>query len=155
MMSQLKELIPGAQDWPRFYQNTSERFEARSVNVVVEKSRSVLLEDMAGSILPIAVAHGEGRIVATDAQLANLNTSQQVSLRYVDSLGNPTQHYPLNPNGSPEAITGLTSLDGRATIIMPHPERNFRAVQHSWKPEDWQDDGAWMRLFRNGRRFIG
>ncbi len=155
MMSQLKELIPGAQDWPRFYQNTSERFEARSVNVVVEKSRSVLLEDMAGSILPIAVAHGEGRIVATDTQLANLNTSQQVSLRYVDSLGNPTQQYPLNPNGSPEAITGLTSLDGRATIIMPHPERNFRAVQHSWKPEDWQDDGAWMRLFRNGRRFIG
>ena len=155
MMSQLKELIPGAQDWPRFYQNTSERFEARSVNVLVEKSRSVLLEDMAGSILPIAVAHGEGRIVATDTQLANLNASQQVSLRYVDSQGNPTQQYPLNPNGSPEAITGLTSLDGRATIIMPHPERTFRAVQHSWKPDDWQDDGAWMRLFRNGRRFIG
>ncbi len=155
MMSQLKELIPGAEDWPRFYQNTSERFEARSVNVMVEKSRSVLLEDMAGSILPIAVAHGEGRIVATDSQLAQLNASQQVSLRYVDSQGHPTQHYPLNPNGSPEAITGLTSLDGRATIIMPHPERNFRAVQHSWKPDDWQDDGAWMRLFRNGRRFIG
>lgn len=155
MMAQLKELIPGASDWPRFYQNTSERFEARSVNVRVEKSRSVLLEDMAGSILPIAVAHGEGRVVASDNALANLAAQQQISLRYVDSQGNPTQHYPLNPNGSPDGITGVTSLDGRATILMPHPERTFRAVQHSWKPEDWQDDGAWLRLFRNARRFVG
>lgn len=155
MMSQLKDLIPGASEWPRFYQNTSERFEARTVNVRVEKSRSVLLEDMAGSILPIAVAHGEGRVVASDAALATLAAQQQISLRYVDSQGNPTQHYPLNPNGSPDGITGVTSLDGRATILMPHPERTFRAVQHSWKPQDWQDDGAWMRLFRNARRFVG
>jgi phosphoribosylformylglycinamidine synthase len=155
MLSQLKELIPGTEDWPRFYRNTSEVFEARTVNVQVEKSRSVLLEDMAGSILPIAVAHGEGRIVATPEQLAGLNDNGQVILRYVDSQGQPTQHYPLNPNGSPEAITGVTSRDGRATILMPHPERVFRAVQHSWKPEDWQDDGAWLRLFRNARRFVG
>ncbi len=155
MLSQLKDLVPGADHWPRFHRNTSEVFEARSVNVRVEKSRSVLLQDMEGSILPIAVAHGEGRVVASTEQLAALNASQQITLRYVDSLGNPTQQYPLNPNGSPEAITGVTSLDGRSTILMPHPERVFRAVQHSWKPEDWSEDGAWLRLFRNARRFVG
>jgi phosphoribosylformylglycinamidine synthase len=155
MLSQLKELIPGAEHWPRFHRNTSEAFEARSVNVLVEKSRSVLLQDMEGSILPIAVAHGEGRVVASAEQLLSLNANQQVILRYVDSQGNPTQHYPLNPNGSPEAITGVTSADGRATILMPHPERVFRAVQHSWKPEDWSEDGAWLRLFRNARAFVG
>lgn len=155
MLSQLKELIPGAEHWPRFHRNTSEAFEARSVNVLVEKSRSVLLQDMEGSILPIAVAHGEGRVVASAEQLASLNANQQVILRYVDSQGNPTQHYPLNPNGSPEAITGVTSVDGRTTILMPHPERVFRAVQHSWKPEDWSEDGAWLRLFRNARAFVG
>jgi phosphoribosylformylglycinamidine synthase len=110
---------------------------------------------MQGSILPIAVAHGEGRVVASNEHLASLNSNNQVTLRYVDSLGQPTQHYPLNPNGSPEAITGVTSKDGRATIMMPHPERNFRALQHSWKPEDWNEDGAWLRMFRNARKFIG
>ena len=130
-------------------------FEARVANIRIEKSNSVLLEGMEGSILPIAVAHGEGRLVATEQQLAALNAENQVILRYVDSLGNPTQHYPLNPNGSPEAITGLTSKDGRATVMMPHPERNFRALQHSWKPEDWAEDGAWLRMFRNARKFIG
>ena len=155
MMSQLAPLIPGAEHWGRFHRNMSEVFEARAVNVRVEKSVSVLLEDMQGSILPIAVAHGEGRLVATEQQLAALNAENQVILRYVDSLGNPTQHYPLNPNGSPEAITGQTSKDGRATVMMPHPERNFRALQHSWKPEDWAEDGAWLRMFRNARKFIG
>ncbi|WP_374528192.1 phosphoribosylformylglycinamidine synthase [Acinetobacter sp.] len=155
MMSQLAPLIPGADAWPRFHRNTSEVFEARAVNVRIEKSHSVLLEGMEGSILPIAVAHGEGRVVATADQLAALNAGNQVTLRYVDSHGNPTQHYPLNPNGSPEAITGVTSKDGRATIMMPHPERNFRAVQHSWKPEEWTEDGAWLRMFRNARKFIG
>lgn len=154
MLSQLAPLIPGAEHWGRFQRNTSEMFEARVVNVRVEQSTSILLRDMQGSILPIAVAHGEGRLVATDAQLAALNNEQQVVLRYVDSQGNPTQHYPLNPNGSPEAITGLSSKDGRATVMMPHPERNFRALQHSWKPEDWQEDGAWLRMFRNARRFL-
>lgn len=155
MLSQLAPLIPGAENWPRFHRNQSEVFEARSVNVRVEKSNSVLLEGMEGSILPIAVAHGEGRVVAPEASLAALNAGNQVVLRYVDSHGNPTQHYPLNPNGSPEAITGVTSKDGRATIMMPHPERNFRAIQHSWKPEDWDQDGAWLRMFRNARKFIG
>lgn len=155
MLSQLAPLIPGADNWPRFHRNVSEVFEARAVNVRVEKSVSVLLQDMQGSILPIAVAHGEGRVVASNEHLASLNSNNQVTLRYVDSLGQSTQHYPLNPNGSPEAITGVTSKDGRATIMMPHPERNFRALQHSWKPEDWNEDGAWLRMFRNARKFIG
>ncbi|MCU4420816.1 phosphoribosylformylglycinamidine synthase [Acinetobacter lwoffii] len=155
MLSQLAPLIPGADAWPRFHRNTSEVFEARAVNVRVEKSNSVLLQDMQGSILPIAVAHGEGRAVATAENFAALNASNQVVLRYVDSHGNTTEQYPLNPNGSPEGITGVTSQDGRATIMMPHPERNFRAIQHSWKPEDWDQDGAWLRMFRNARKFIG
>lgn len=154
MLSQLAPLIPGADAWPRFHRNTSEVFEARAVNVRVEKSNSVLLQDMQGSILPIAVAHGEGRAVATTENFAALNASNQVVLRYVDSHGNATEQYPLNPNGSPEGITGVTSQDGRATIMMPHPERNFRAIQHSWKPEDWDQDGAWLRMFRNARKFI-
>ncbi|WP_180177163.1 phosphoribosylformylglycinamidine synthase [Acinetobacter sp. YH12039] len=155
MLSQLAPLIPGAEAWPRFHRNTSEMFEARAVNVRVEKSNSVLLEGMEGSILPIAVAHGEGRVVASAENIAALNAGDQVILRYVNSQGNPTQHYPMNPNGSPEAISGVTSKDGRATIMMPHPERNFRAIQHSWKPEDWDQDGAWLRMFRNARKFIG
>ncbi|MFT4020451.1 MAG: phosphoribosylformylglycinamidine synthase [Acinetobacter sp.] len=155
MLSQLSGLIPGAESWGRFHRNTSEVFEARAVNVRVEKSVSVLLQDMEGSILPIAVAHGEGRLVASESQLDTLRDNAQVTLRYVDSQGNPTQQYPLNPNGSPDAITGLTSTDGRATIMMPHPERTFRAIQHSWKPEEWTEDGAWLRMFRNARKFIG
>lgn len=155
MLSQLKTLIPQAELFPRFRRNTSESFEARAVNVVVEKSRSVLMEGMAGSILPIAIAHGEGRVDATAEQLAGLKAHDQILMRFVDSHGNPTQTYPLNPNGSPDGITGVTSGDGRATLLMPHPERNVRALQHSWKPEDWTEDGAWLRVFRNARRFVG
>jgi phosphoribosylformylglycinamidine synthase len=155
MLAQLAPLIPGADNWPRFRRNTSEVFEARVVNVKVEKTPSILLEGMEGSILPIAVAHGEGRAETSAENFASLNAGNQVILRYVDSLGNVTQQYPLNPNGSPEAISGVTSKDGRATIMMPHPERNFRAVQHSWKPEEWTEDGAWLRMFRNARKFIG
>ena len=110
---------------------------------------------MQGSVLPIAVAHGEGLVSATQADLEALKAGQQVALRYVDSQGLPTEHYPLNPNGSPEGITGVCSLDGRVTIMMPHPERNLRAVNHSFKPDEWQGDGAWMRLFRNARVFAG
>lgn len=155
MLAQLAPLIPGADNWPRFRRNTSEVFEARVVNVKVEKSPSILLEGMEGSVLPIAVAHGEGRAETSAENFAALNAGNQVILRYVDSLGNATQQYPLNPNGSPEAISGVTSKDGRATIMMPHPERNFRAIQHSWKPEEWTEDGAWLRMFRNTRKFIG
>ena len=155
MLSQLAPLIPGAENWPRFQRNTSEMFEARVVNVKVEKSASILLTGMEGSILPIAVAHGEGRAETSAEKFAALNADNQVVLRYVDSFGNPTQQYPMNPNGSPDAISGVTSKDGRATIMMPHPERNFRAIQHSWKPEEWTEDGAWLRMFRNARQFIG
>jgi len=155
MVSQLKTMMPGAEHFPRFKYNLSARFEARTSSVRVEQSNSVLLADMQGSVLPIAVAHGEGLVSATQADLEALKAGQQVALRYVDSQGLPTEHYPLNPNGSPEGITGVCSLDGRVTIMMPHPERNLRAVNHSYKPDEWQGDGAWMRLFRNARVFAG
>lgn len=155
MLSQLKDLIPGAESWARFERNVSARFEARTVNVQVTDNPSVLLTGMQGSILPIAVAHGEGRVAANAEALTNMAQQGQIALRYVDSQGKPTEHYPLNPNGSLGGVTGLVSTDGRATIMMPHPERNVRALTHSWKPNDWQGDGAWMRLFRNARGFVG
>ncbi|MGH8492313.1 MAG: phosphoribosylformylglycinamidine synthase [Moraxellaceae bacterium] len=147
MMSQLKDLIPGAEHWPRFMRNTSEQFEARTVMVEVKDSPSVLLAGMAGSRMPIAVAHGEGRVSDTEARIAALAGSGLVALGYVGET------YPHNPNGSPFGITGVTSRDGRATIVMPHPERVFRAVQHSWYPAEWEEDGSWARLFRNARVF--
>ena len=153
MMSQLKDLIPGADLWPRFVRNNSEVFEARTALVRVEASPSIFLQGMAGSVLPIAVAHGEGRVLTDQPQA--LSESGLVALRWADSAGNATQTYPLNPNGSPFAMTGVTSRDGRATIMMPHPERVFRAVQQSWKPEGWTDDAGWMRMFRNARVFVG
>lgn len=153
MMAQLRDLIPGADHWPRFVANHSGVFESRLVNVYVEKTSSVLLQDMAGSILPIAVAHGEGRAQDTPERLAAAQSS--VILRYCDAQGQPTTHYPLNPNGSPDAVAGVTSTDGRATILMPHPERVFQARQLSWHPSEWQEDGPWMRLFRNARLFVG
>ncbi|MCC2637684.1 MAG: phosphoribosylformylglycinamidine synthase [Moraxellaceae bacterium] len=155
MLSQLKDLVPGADHWPRFMRNTSEQFEARTVMVEVKASPSVLLAGMAGSRMPIAVAHGEGRVSDTPARLAALAQGGLVALGYIDSAGLATEAYPLNPNGSPAGITGVTSVDGRATLLMPHPERVFRAVQHSWRPDDWQEDGSWMRLFRNARVYAG
>jgi phosphoribosylformylglycinamidine synthase len=155
MMSQLKDLIPGAEHWPRFIRNTSEQFEARTVMVEVKQSPSVLLAGMAGSRMPIAVAHGEGRVSDTAERVSALTGSGLVALGYVDNQGRPTEIYPLNPNGSHAGITGVTSRDGRATIMMPHPERVFRAVQHSWRPDEWKEDGSWMRLFRNARVFVG
>lgn len=156
MVSNLKDLIPGAKHWPRFVQNVSERFEARFASLKVEETPSVLLKGMAGSVLPIAVAHGEGRAEFADRTAAEncLNTGL-VSLRYVDGLHDYTERYPLNPNGSPFGITGLTSEDGRALIMMPHPERVFRTCQYSWHPAEWGEDGPWMQLFRNGRIFVG
>jgi len=155
MLSQLKDLIPGADHWPRFMRNTSEQFEARTVMVEVLPSPSVLLAGMAGSRMPIAVAHGEGRVSDSAARLGALQGSGLVALRYVDHAGHATEAYPLNPNGSPGGLTGVTTRDGRVTILMPHPERVFRAVQHSWRPDDWQEDGSWIRLFRNARVFAG
>ena len=151
MLSQLQAMIPGAAHWPSFERNTSEQFEARLVNVVVTDSPSIFMQGMHNSVLPVVVAHGEGRVAAPHASLASLLRLQHVVLKYTDSQGRPTQHYPLNPNGSPDAIASVCSADGRATIMMPHPERLFRTVQHSWHPHDWHEDGPWLRIFRNAR----
>ena len=151
MLAQLHELIPGSAGWPLFRRNASEQFEARLVMVEVTASPSVLLGDMAGSRLPVAVAHGEGR---ADFGAAPVD-DRLVALRYVDNHGAVTERYPFNPNGSPAGITGMASADGRVTLMMPHPERLFRAVQHSWHPPGWGEDGPWLRMFRNARRWVG
>jgi phosphoribosylformylglycinamidine synthase len=153
MVSNLKEIIPGAERWPRFVRNRSEQFEARLALVRVEQSPSVLLAGMAGSLLPIAVAHGEGRAEFASAD-DRISLTGLVAARFVDHHGQATEHYPENPNGSPQGITALTTPDGRATIIMPHPERVFRSVQLSWHPDDAGSDSPWMRLFRNARVFV-
>ncbi|MDW0361639.1 phosphoribosylformylglycinamidine synthase [Halomonas venusta] len=156
MLSQLKALIPGAESWPGFERNESEQFEARVAMVRVEKSPSILLAGMEGSKLPIAVAHGEGRAEFRDtAHLRSMQSSSQIALRYIDNYGQVTTRYPANPNGSPSGITGLTTPDGRVTIMMPHPERVTRAVTNSWRPAEWTEDGAWLRLFRNARVWLG
>jgi phosphoribosylformylglycinamidine synthase len=155
-VSNLKEIIPGAQDWPRFVRNRSEQFEARLALLRIEESPSVLLRGMAGSQLPIAVAHGEGLAeFESDAQQANLEKAGLVAGRFVNHYGAIANRYPDNPNGSPGGMTALTTPDGRVTILMPHPERGFRAVQYSWRPADWDEDGPWIRLFRNARVFAG
>jgi len=151
MLSALHELIPGAAAWPRFVRNRSERFEARLVLVEVAESPSILLHDMAGSRLPIAVAHGEGRV---ELRAPSDGSQLHVAARFVDHRGVPTEHYPENPNGSPGGITGLTTPDGRVTLLMPHPERVFRTVQHSWHPPGWGEDGPWLRMFRNARVWV-
>ncbi|MGD8177013.1 phosphoribosylformylglycinamidine synthase [Marinimicrobium sp. ARAG 43.8] len=154
MMSNLKSLIPGTEHWPHFVRNRSEQFEARVNLVRIEQSPSVLLSGMAGSHLPVAVAHGEGRAEFSDQQLSDCDGSGLVSLRYLDNTLQVAERYPANPNGSPRGITGVTSQDGRATIMMPHPERVFRTVTNSWHPEEWGEDGPWLRLFRNARVFV-
>lgn len=155
MLSQLKELIPGAEHWPRFVRNLSEQFEARVASVEIQPSASILLKGMEGSRLPIAVSHGEGRAEFSDQQqLAATEQSGSIALRFVDNQGQVTQRYPLNPNGSPAGITGLTSQDGRATIMMPHPERVARTVNNSWHPDEWGEQGPWQRIFANARRWV-
>jgi phosphoribosylformylglycinamidine synthase len=156
MMSNLRELIPGAARWPRFVRNRSEQFEARLALVRVEPSPSLLLAGMAGAQLPIAVAHGEGRVELLEAGDGEaLETAGLVAARFVDHHGRPTEHYPENPNGSARGVTALTTPDGRVTIMMPHPERVFRAVQHSWRPATWGESAPWLRLFRNARAWVG
>jgi len=152
MLSNLHELIPGAEHWPHFVRNRSEQFEARFSLVEVADSPSILLRGMARSRLPIVVAHGEGRAEFAGGQIEAARP--YVTLRYVENDGIPAIRHPANPNGSPEGITGLTSTDGRVTIMMPHPERVFRTVQYSWHPEDWGPDGPWMRLFSNARVWV-
>ncbi|HEY8158357.1 MAG TPA: phosphoribosylformylglycinamidine synthase [Methylobacter sp.] len=154
MMSGLKEIIPGAEHWPRFMRNNSEQFEARVALVEVQKSPSILFAGMEGSRMPVAIAHGEGRAeFAADPAVAL--EAGAVALCYVDNYGELTTEFPANPNGSPFGITGLTTTDGRFTIMMPHPERCFRTLQNSWHPDDWGEYGAWMRLFRNARVWVG
>jgi phosphoribosylformylglycinamidine synthase len=152
MMSNLRELIPGAHDWPRFVRNSSEQFEARVVMVEVAQSPSLFFADMAGSRMAIPTAHGEGR-AQFDSEEAR--TRAIVALRFVDNRGVATEIYPQNPNGSPDGVTGFTTRDGRYTIVMPHPERAFRSVQHSWHPDGWGEDSPWMRMFRNARKWVG
>jgi phosphoribosylformylglycinamidine synthase len=156
MLSVLAELIPGAAHWPRFRANRSGQFEARLSLVEVLPSHSVLFEGMAGSRLLVPTSHGEGRAeFAAPADLAACESNAQLAIRYVDNRGAPAALYPANPNGSPGGIAGLCSADGRVTILMPHPERVQRSVQHSWYPANWGDDGPWLRLFRNARVFVG
>lgn len=156
MMANLKSIIPGAEHWPHFVRNLSEQYEARLVMVEVQQSPSWLFQDMAGSRLPVVVAHAEGRAEWHNKQLiSEADKSGLVALRYVDNFGNRTLDYPSNPNGSPEAMTSFCNSDGRFTIMMPHPERVFRSWQMSWHDPLWQEDSPWMRLFYNARKQIG
>ena len=155
MMSNLHSIIPGAEQWPHFVRNKSEQFEARFAMVEVQASPSLFFSGMAGSRMPIAVAHGEGFAEFSSQSAVNAVVADKlVSMRFVDNAGNATETYPFNPNGSPQGITGLTTKDGRFSIMMPHPERVFRTVQNSWHPDAWSEDGAWLRMFRNARKFI-
>jgi phosphoribosylformylglycinamidine synthase len=156
MLAALKSLIPGTELWPRFIRNRVEQFEARFSLVEILDSPSVLLQGMAGSVLPIAVAHGEGRAEFESAQQqAECARGGLIAYRYVSHDRQPAQHYPANPNGSPLAIAALANTDGRVTITMPHPERSYRNVQNSWAPDGVGQWSGWLRLFRNARRFVG
>ncbi|MCL1125063.1 phosphoribosylformylglycinamidine synthase [Shewanella surugensis] len=156
MLSNLKAIIPGTEYWPHFVRNRSEQFEARFSLVEVQSTPSLFFDGMVGSRMPIAVSHGEGRaeFASLDA-LAAAKASGTIALHYVDGYGKVATQYPQNPNGSPDGITGLTSVDGRVTIMMPHPERVFRTVANSWHPDEWGEDSPWMRMFRNVRKAIG
>lgn len=156
MMSNLRELIPGTEHWPRFVRNLSDRFEARFSLVKVAASPSLFMQGMAGSRMPIAVSHGEGRVEVRDtAHLSALESDGLVAVRFVNNAGQVTEDYPANPNGSPNGIAAVTSASGRATVMMPHPERVFRTVSNSWHPEEWGEDSPWMRMFRNARKQLG
>jgi phosphoribosylformylglycinamidine synthase len=156
MLSNLREIIPGAELWPRFVRNRSERFEARFSLVEIQHSPSLFFSGMSGSRMPIAVSHGEGRaeFVSSGAQQL-AEQSGTVALRYVTGAGEIATRYPQNPNGSPAGLAGISSQDGRVTIMMPHPERVFRTVANSWHPDDWGEDSPWMRMFRNARVNVG
>ncbi|MGH8597850.1 MAG: phosphoribosylformylglycinamidine synthase subunit PurQ, partial [Gammaproteobacteria bacterium] len=148
MLSQIKEIIPGGAHWPRFLPNRSEQFEARLVMAEILDSPSVLLAGMQSMRAPLVVAHGEGRIDFADS-------SNGVCLRYIDNRGQPARYYPHNPNGSPDGATGVTTTDGRITILMPHPERVYLTQQFSWLPPDWRHaESPWFGIFWNARRFV-
>ncbi len=151
MMAQLKQIIPGAEGWPRFLANRSEQFEARLSLVEILPSPSIFLAGMEGSRMLVPVSHGEGRVRFGPGERERAH----VAMRFVDNRGEVATTYPANPNGSPEGITGLTTTDGRVTILMPHPERAFRTLAHSWAPDGWGEDGPWLRMFRNARAWVG
>jgi phosphoribosylformylglycinamidine synthase len=156
LFSLLSELIPGASLWPRFVPNRSGQFESRLVMAEVLDSPSIFLKGMAGSRLPVAVAHAEGRAeFASSADMQRLAALQLASVRYVDHSGLATDRYPYNPDGSPHGITGVSNEDGRFLALMPHPERGFRSIQHSWRPAEWGEEGPWLRMFRNARVWVG
>lgn len=156
MMSNLKSIIPGAEAWPRFVQNKSERYEGRFVSVKLEPSPSILFRGMEGSVIPIAVAHGEGYAEFADPTAAQaFSASGLVAGRFVDNHHQITEQYPLNPNGAPLGMTALTTTTGRVTIMMPHPERVFRSACMSWSPKTWGEDSPWMQLFYNARSWVG
>ena len=154
-MSNLRSIIPGTEHWPHFVRNQSEQFEARFSMVEVAESPSIFMKGMAGSQIPIAVSHGEGRAEFSSGEHAQeANKSGLITARYIDNYGRVTGSYPSNPNGSPHGITGLTNTDGRITIMMPHPERVARTVQNSYAPASWKQDGPWTRMFRNARVWV-
>ncbi|MBY0446673.1 MAG: phosphoribosylformylglycinamidine synthase subunit PurQ, partial [Burkholderiales bacterium] len=152
MMSNLKSIIPGAHAWPKFTKNKSEQFEGRFAMVEVMESKSIFFQGMSGTQTPIAVAHGEG--YADFSTTGDINAVHS-AMRFVDHHGIATEAYPYNPNGSPLGITAVTNDDGRFTVMMPHAERVFRSVLHSWAPEAWGEDSPWMRMFRNARVWVG
>ena len=153
MVSKLKDIIPGANYWPTFEKNTSDQFEARLAQVKIQKSDSILLSGMEGWSMPIASAHGEGHAQFAEGYLEKLKASNQVALNFVNSSGENTEIYPLNPNGSIEGTSGITAAKGRVTIMMPHPERVFRKLQMSWKPDHWGEYSPWMQIFMNAKKF--
>ena len=149
MISNLREIIPGTEDWPSFERNTSEQFEARFTGVRINNSKSLFFAGMQGSVMPIAIAHGEGK-----ASFKSKLPENTISMQYVDHSGNASQIYPHNPNGSENAAAAICDDTGRVTIMMPHPERVFRAVQNSWHPNNWEERSPWMRMFDNAREWI-
>jgi phosphoribosylformylglycinamidine synthase len=151
MMAALAELVPGAADWPRFAKNRSEQFEGRLVLAQIPKSPSLFFAGMEGSRIPVVTAHGEGRALFGSGQSPERAI---VALQFASARGEPTDRYPENPNGSPLGIAGVTTENGRFTLLMPHPERVFRTVQMSWHPPDWGEDSPWMRIFRNARVWL-
>ena len=154
MLAALQSLIPGVEHWPRFVRNRSDQFEARLSLVRIEPSPSLLLAGMEGSRIPIVTSHGEGRAQFASDEAQAACERDFACVRYVDNRGEPAQHYPANPNGSPRGIAGLTNRDGRVTIMMPHPERVFRTVQNSWHPPEWGEDSPWQQLFVNARKWV-